>query len=182
MKLAELTTSTIDAAMGLKIPLWQALLLGGTTYLASRLLLARTLHTTAPTQGSKRAAKAGQHEQPAEDTKLVLVVRTDLGMTKGKIAAQCCHATLACYKRAMKEAPGVLKAWEYSGQAKVTLKCASEEELLALLKAARERGLVAQAICDAGRTQIAAGSRTVLGVGPGPISVIDSVCGHLKLY
>ena len=32
-----------------------------------------------------------------------------------------------------------------------------------------------------GRTQIAAGSRTVLGIGPGPVKVIDSVTSHLKL-
>ena len=37
-----------------------------------------------------------------EEQKLVLVVRTDLGMTKGKIAAQCSHATLACFKTLQK--------------------------------------------------------------------------------
>ncbi len=42
-------------------------------------------------------------------------------------------------------------------------------------------GLCAQVIHDAGRTQIASGSATVLGVGPGPKSVIDKVTGHLKL-
>ena len=42
-------------------------------------------------------------------------------------------------------------------------------------------GLCAQVIHDAGRTQIASGSATVLGVGPGPKSIIDRVTGHLKL-
>ena len=42
-------------------------------------------------------------------------------------------------------------------------------------------GLCAQVIHDAGRTQIASGSATVLGIGPGPKSVVDSVTGHLKL-
>ena len=37
-------------------------------------------------------------------------------------------------------------------------------------------------IHDAGRTQIASGTATVLGIGPGPSSVIDNVSGHLKLY
>jgi PTH2 family peptidyl-tRNA hydrolase len=32
-----------------------------------------------------------------------------------------------------------------------------------------------------GRTQIAAGSRTVLGIGPGPVKTIDKVTSHLKL-
>lgn len=33
--------------------------------------------------------------------KMVFVVRTDLGMGKGKIAAQCCHAAVMCYQKAM---------------------------------------------------------------------------------
>ncbi|KAJ2910949.1 hypothetical protein GGI21_000335 [Coemansia aciculifera] len=117
-----------------------------------------------------------------EDTKLVLIIRTDLGMSKGKIAAQCSHATLGCYKRALKQAPAMVKAWEYTGQAKVTLKCGSAEELVDLQKRAQAAGLVAQSISDAGRTQIAAGSLTVLGIGPGPVSAIDRISSHLKLY
>ncbi|KAI8143113.1 peptidyl-tRNA hydrolase PTH2-domain-containing protein [Fennellomyces sp. T-0311] len=115
------------------------------------------------------------------DFKMVLVVRTDLGMTKGKVAAQCGHATLACYKAASKTNPDVLRAWERSGQAKVALKIDSEEKLLELQAIALSMNLTAQSICDAGRTQIAAGSRTVLGIGPGPVELINSVTGHLKL-
>ncbi|EIE89464.1 hypothetical protein RO3G_14175 [Rhizopus delemar RA 99-880] len=102
-----------------------------------------------------------------DNFKLTLVVRSDLGMTKGKIAAQCGHATLACYKAVKIVNPEILKAWEYSGQAKVALKCDSEDKLLELQAIALSLGLPAQTIQDAGRTQIAAGSRTVLGVGPG---------------
>ncbi|GAA5795045.1 peptidyl-tRNA hydrolase PTH2-domain-containing protein [Helicostylum pulchrum] len=116
-----------------------------------------------------------------DNFKLTLVVRSDLGMTKGKIAAQCGHATLACYKAAQKVNPLLLKAWEYSGQAKVALKCDSEDKLLELQAIALSLGLPAQTIQDAGRTQIAPGSRTVLGVGPGPAELIDQVTGHLKL-
>ena len=42
-------------------------------------------------------------------------------------------------------------------------------------------GLCAQVIHDAGRTQVQSGSRTVLGVGPGPRSVVDGVTGGLRL-
>lgn len=38
---------------------------------------------------------------------------------------------------------------------------------LALKKRASEKGIINSVIHDAGRTQIAAGSMTVLGVGPG---------------
>ncbi|CRK23710.1 hypothetical protein BN1708_013772, partial [Verticillium longisporum] len=90
-----------------------------------------------------------------EECKLVLVVRTDLGMTKGKMAAQSSHATLACYK--------------------------GEDELKKLRAAARAQGVTAEVIADAGRTQIEAGSLTVLGVGPAPKSLVDKITGHLKL-
>ncbi|KAG0251890.1 Peptidyl-tRNA hydrolase protein 2, mitochondrial [Mortierella polycephala] len=117
-----------------------------------------------------------------EEYKMVLVVRSDLGMGKGKAAAQCCHATLANYKELSKKSPKTLTRWEYCGQAKVTLKVDNEEDMLLLQAHARNIGLAAHSIRDAGRTQIAAGSRTVLAVGPGPRSVVDSITGKLKLY
>lgn len=151
-----------------------------------------------------------------EEVKLVLVVRTDLGMGKGtrrradtarrvsiypkilslrlgplrhmltilagKIAAQASHATLACYKYMISRAPDspILKRWERGGQAKVAVQVKSEDELLVLQAQAISLGLCAQVIRDAGRTQIAAGSVTVLGV-LGPKSVVDQVTGQLKL-
>ena len=47
---------------------------------------------------------------------------------------------------------------------------------------ARSAGLVAESIRDAGRTQVAAGTRTVCAIGPAPAKLIDSITGHLKLY
>ncbi|KAF2202075.1 PTH2-domain-containing protein [Delitschia confertaspora ATCC 74209] len=118
-----------------------------------------------------------------EECKLVLVVRTDLGMTKGKIAAQCGHATLACYKSFLRNSPQspILKRWERMGQMKVALQVKSEEELETLQAQAISLGLCAHVIHDAGRTQIASGSATVLGIGPAPKSKVDQVTGHLKL-
>ncbi|DBA04977.1 TPA: hypothetical protein N0F65_006979 [Lagenidium giganteum] len=113
--------------------------------------------------------------------KMVLCVRTDLKMGKGKIAAQCCHATLGAYKRAVKKTPNAVKAWEMMGQAKVCLKVDSEEEMLELAQAASVNGLINYVVIDAGRTQIAPDSKTVLGIGPAPIEAINAVTGHLKL-
>ncbi|CAG8984136.1 hypothetical protein HYALB_00006239 [Hymenoscyphus albidus] len=116
-----------------------------------------------------------------EEYKMVLVVRTDLGMTKGKIAAQCGHATLACYKSNLRKNPQALKVWENGGQAKIAVQVKSEEELLTLQAMAKSLGITAEVIHDAGRTQIASGSATVLGVGPAPRSLVDGVTGGLKL-
>ncbi|KAG9256641.1 peptidyl-tRNA hydrolase PTH2-domain-containing protein [Emericellopsis atlantica] len=142
-------------------------------------------------QGLRASAPASAAEpkvlgQPNEECKLVLVVRTDLGMTKGKIAAQCSHATLACYKALARHPPksqeaSILSRWERLGQAKIAVQIKSEEEMLELRRKARNAGLTAEVIHDAGRTQIEAGSMTVLGVGPAPKSAVDQITSHLKL-
>ncbi|KAF9785969.1 PTH2-domain-containing protein [Thelephora terrestris] len=116
-----------------------------------------------------------------EECKLVLVVRNDLGMSIGKVAAQCSHATLACYRTLSVSNPKLLKNWERTGQTKVALRCSDEEELLLLQAKAQSLNLCARSIQDAGRTQVAAGSRTVLGIGPGPARLINQVTGKLKL-
>ena len=64
---------------------------------------------------------------------------------------------------------------------KVALQIKSEEELETLRAVALSLGLPADVIHDAGRTQIASGSATVLGIGPAPKGVIDQVTGGLKL-
>ena len=120
-----------------------------------------------------------------DDFKMVLIIRTDLNMTKGKVAAQCCHATLANYENALEgnsKQVEWLSIWKENGQAKITLKTDSEEDLVHLRRRALEIGLIANYIRDAGRTQIAAGSMTVLAIGPAPVHLIDSITGHLKLY
>ncbi|OTB12909.1 hypothetical protein K445DRAFT_320405 [Daldinia sp. EC12] len=159
------------------------------------------LRASKPKKG-KKAPKTAEEDKPApqqqqtvaegsanEECKLVLVVRTDLGMTKGKIAAQCSHATLACYKTLSHAAQRntssaearLLQRWERRGQAKIAVQVKSEGELLELMAKARSLGITAEVIQDAGRTQIDPGSLTVLGVGPAPKSLVDNVTGALKL-
>jgi len=132
------------------------------------------------TQGDGKELKG--FEDAEDEVKLVLVVRTDLNMGKGKIAAQASHATLACYKYLQNHAPSalLLKRWERGGQAKIAVQVKSEEELLTLQAQAMSLGLCARIVQDAGRTQIAAGSTTVLGI-LGPKQVVDQVTGQLKL-
>ncbi|CAH2094109.1 unnamed protein product [Euphydryas editha] len=113
--------------------------------------------------------------------KLVLVVRTDLNMGKGKIAAQCGHAAVGAYEKALKHDPDSLKLWKMTGQAKIALKTDSVDEIKQIADNAKKMGLITSLIKDAGRTQIAPNSITVLGVGPAPKDVIDKVTGHLKL-
>lgn len=75
----------------------------------------------------------------------------------------------------------MLARWEKYGQAKIAVQLKSQDEMLELCRKARAKGLTAEVIKDAGRTQIEAGSMTVLGVGPAPKSLVDEITGHLKL-
>ncbi|XP_068187647.1 peptidyl-tRNA hydrolase 2, mitochondrial-like isoform X2 [Antennarius striatus] len=133
---------------------------------------------TAMGNGAGEASVMGE----VGEFKMVLVVRNDLKMGKGKVAAQCSHAAVSAYKQCQRRNPELLKHWEYCGQPKVVVKAPDEDTLIDLLSLAKEAGLLVSLIQDAGRTQIAPGSRTVLGIGPGPADLIDKVSGHLKLY
>ena len=64
------------------------------------------------------------------DCKMVLVVRNDLKMGKGKAAAQCSHAAVGAFKNAKKGNLNVLRAWERNGQPKIVTKVDNEDELL----------------------------------------------------
>ncbi|XP_017792584.1 PREDICTED: peptidyl-tRNA hydrolase 2, mitochondrial-like [Habropoda laboriosa] len=116
-----------------------------------------------------------------DNYKLILVIRTDLKMGKGKVAAQCAHAAVAAYKAAKKHTK-ILQAWEECGQAKITVKVESEHALKEVAKQARAIGLLANIVQDAGRTQVTPGSKTVCAIGPGPAPLIDQVTGYLKLF
>ncbi|XP_028103923.1 peptidyl-tRNA hydrolase 2, mitochondrial-like isoform X2 [Camellia sinensis] len=113
-----------------------------------------------------------------DDFKMVLVVRNDLKMGKGKIAVQCSHATLGLYNKLLHWAPKALNRWEMCGQVKVVVKIENEEDLLVLQERAKALNLPTH--IDDGRTQIAPNSRTVMAI-LGPADMVDEVTGGLKL-
>lgn len=115
-----------------------------------------------------------------EDYKMVLVVRNDLKMGKGKVAAQCGHATLGLFKLVAHRAPRSIEKWDECGQTKIVVKVETEEEMLIVQDKARCEGIPSHIVVDAGRTQIAANSRTVMAL-LGPEEVLTRVSGHLKL-
>ena len=118
---------------------------------------------------------------PKEEYKLVVLVRNDVKMGKGKIAAQVGHAAVECALYAEKKDQKGFDAWYSSGQAKVVLRVDSMDELTEYMQIARSSGLHTEMITDAGRTQIEPGTVTCLGIGPAPVSEIDRVTGDLKM-
>ncbi|XP_025807703.1 probable peptidyl-tRNA hydrolase 2 isoform X3 [Panicum hallii] len=136
----------------------------------------------APARGSssKRASK-GSSGSGGEELKMVLVVRQDLKMGAGKIASQCAHAATGLYAELMSSNRGLLRQWEQLGQAKIVLTCKNQQEMNRLKETAEHRGIPTFIVADAGRTQVLAGSKTVLAIGPGRKADIDSVTGKLRL-
>jgi PTH2 family peptidyl-tRNA hydrolase len=124
---------------------------------------------------SVRAAAAAASTTPP---KLALVVRTDLAMGRGKLCAQAAHGAVLAAAAAP---PALLAAWVRGGQPKVVLRAASEAALRALLAAAGAAGVRAALVTDAGRTQVPAGTPTVVAVGPAAAAEVDALCGAMKL-
>lgn len=116
-----------------------------------------------------------------ESTKMALVVRGDLKMTKGKTGAQCAHAAIICFENAFKQRSDLLNAWMSVGQPKIVLRVDSLQQMEEIVKTANERNVIHGVVRDAGKTQVAAGTVTVLGLGPDTVSNIDSLVKHLRL-
>ncbi len=110
--------------------------------------------------------------------KQVLVVRKDLNLSRGKLAVQVAHAALGASEIAD---PKVKESWEREGAKKVVLEVENKEKLIKLYEKAKNMGLPAVLIKDAGLTEIPPGTTTVLGIGPEKSEVIDKLTSSLPL-
>lgn len=125
------------------------------------------------------------------ETKQVIVVRKDLQMRKGKIAAQVSHASMAFLTHTMKHqvADEVTifltkeeQEWMRHSFAKVVCYVDSEQELGALMHQARLRKLTVHEIIDSGRTEFhGVPTLTCAAFGPHDVSKFVGLTDHLKL-
>jgi PTH2 family peptidyl-tRNA hydrolase len=113
--------------------------------------------------------------------KLVVAVRRDLEMGKGKIAVQFGHATINSAEDAKRVHPDWWNEWFRSGQCKVAVKVETESDLYKLSEEARELGLPSAIIRDSGLTQLPPGTATCVGIGPAPSELVDKITGELPL-
>ena len=143
-------------------------------------------------------------EQKMYRSKMMIVMRRDLKMRKGKIAAQAGHACIDAILAAlckegrlndfeMTDDGMVLKNtnnestplsdWFCYGCAKVCVYVDSEEALLDIAKKASEKGIIASVITDAGMTEFhGIPTKTCLALEPLPAEIADELTGWLPLY
>ncbi|GMH34050.1 hypothetical protein BSKO_01884 [Bryopsis sp. KO-2023] len=120
---------------------------------------------------------------PDEEVKLIMIVNKGLkGMKPGKTAAQCGHAAAMVVKKLLTEGnKNLFTIWEECGQPKVVVKAQSRDEMEALGDVARASGMMVTTVLDAGRTQVEAGSMTVMAIGPAEKAKLNKITGHLPL-
>jgi PTH2 family peptidyl-tRNA hydrolase len=110
--------------------------------------------------------------------KQVIAVRKDLGMRKGKLAAQVAHAALRAAEIASDEQK---EFWMLTGQTKIVVGIEGGESLMELYKEANGDGLPASLIRDEGRTELEPETRTAVAIGPAEADEVDKYTGDLDL-
>ena len=140
--------------------------------------------------------------------KQVIVVRKDLSMRKGKIAAQVAHASMKILLDLMSKTERIetidcepkplsftvvtrkfeigkglpLDMWLQGSFAKIVVYCNSEEELLQLSFKAMEAEIAHALIVDSGYTEFkGVPTKTCLALGPHDSEELNKITGHLKL-
>lgn len=137
-------------------------------------------------------------------SKQMIIVRKDLKMRKGKIAAQAGHACVTAVLLALEKENrlGEIKSvggnivltpsdrpstplsdWFNYGVAKICVSVDSEEELLEIDRKAKEAGLISALILDAGHTEFnGVPTYTCLALEPESSEKVDPITGDLPLY
>lgn len=126
----------------------------------------------------------------SDDVKMVIVMRNDLGMRKGKCVVQGSHAALkiffdrSTYVGSIIQIVNITKdmvTWVKGRFTKICLRVDSEEELFDIYQVTKEVGLPVVIIRDAGLTEFKEPTYTCIAIGPAKSKEIDKLTGHLKL-
>lgn len=113
--------------------------------------------------------------------KQVIVVRGDLEVSIGKLAAHVAHGSMTSAVKVMKKKKSIFDSWTRMGQKKVVLKCKDLRHLKKLAEAVKKSRLTYEIIKDMGLTELRPGTVTVLAIGPDEEDKIDKVTGELPL-
>ena len=124
--------------------------------------------------------------------KQVIVVRKDLNMRKGKLAAQVAHASMKVFfdkltiysdYAIIKDITKPMLEWmNYGPFTKIVVGVNSEEELLEIKKKAKEANIPNALIKDNGLTEFhGIPTNTCIAIGPDEEEKINAITGELEL-
>lgn len=113
--------------------------------------------------------------------KMIIAIRTDLKMSKGKMAIQAAHAAVISVEEAKRAKLKWVKSWFSEGQKKVAVQIATKEVLELIYQKARSKNLPCSFVNDAGLTELPPGTATAVAIGPAPNNIIDKITSNLKL-
>lgn len=113
--------------------------------------------------------------------KQVILIRNDLKLPKGKMAAQAAHASVDAVLKSIKKDKDKVSEWRAEGMAKIAVKVDSEKELYKYIQEAKDAGINTSIITDAGKTTVEPGTVTCGAIGPDDDEKIDEITGELKL-
>lgn len=114
--------------------------------------------------------------------KQVIVVRKDLKLSRGKLAAQASHASVSSALKVMKSNKKIFNKWLGQGQKKIVLYVKNTRELNKLCRKARKLKIPFEKIRDMGLTEVKKGTLTCVGFGPFDEKIINKVTGSLPLF
>ena len=136
----------------------------------------------------------------SEDVKQVIVVRKDLNMRKGKLAAQVAHASLkvildmmdkqdvylssgdVLYEMNLRlEKGNPVEMWLNGLFTKIVVSVNSEAEVMDLVRKAREANLPYAVITDAGKTEFKEPTVTCIAIGPDKSERVNELTRELPL-
>jgi len=118
--------------------------------------------------------------QEKNKTKQVIVIRRDLNMSAGKLAAQVAHASLKSYF-ATENTPQC-NNWLENSYTKVVLYVKSEEALSKLYNKCQEKDIPCSLIMDEGRTELDGPTFTCLGIGPLWEEDFEGITNKLRVF
>jgi len=107
-----------------------------------------------------------------------IIVRDDIKLSSGKLAAQVAHAAVTASDLAGKDAT---REWKRGGQKKIVLRVPNLDDLIELQEIAKHQNIPTALVVDAGYTETPPGTVTALGIGPALEKEIDKITKNLKL-
>lgn len=114
--------------------------------------------------------------------KQVIVARTDLNLSAGKLAAQVAHAAVNATEDARSTHTDAYDQWMDGQYTKIVLGGEDAQQVQELADQAQLQSLPSALITDAGHTEIPAGTITAVAIGPAESEQINAVTGDLPLY